>query len=191
MASVLTKVMTAEEFYDFMHRPENRDLHFELEQGEVVEMSRPGERHGTVCGNVAFILGGYIRLVKKGNVTTNDTGIVLGRDPDTVRGADVALYMEKIKFENLVAKYSERVPKLIVEVFSPNDRHGKMLKRINKFLQKGVAMAWLVDPGEETVTVYLPDQMALVLEGGEEMTGQGVLPDFRCKAAEFFVTDGE
>src|SRR5437764_972215 len=37
MSTASAKLMTAEEFYDFCHRPENRDRHFELDQGEVVE----------------------------------------------------------------------------------------------------------------------------------------------------------
>ena len=82
MASVISKRLTADEFYEWTHRPENRDRHFELEEGEVVEMSRPGERHGTVCSNTSYLLVGYTRTIKKGNVTSNDTGIVLERDPD-------------------------------------------------------------------------------------------------------------
>src|SRR5713101_6691547 len=140
MASVLTKLVTAEEFYDFVHRPENRDRHFELVKGEVVRVSRPGDRHGSICANVSYVLVGYARAIKKGHVTTNDTGIILERDPDTVRGADVALYLEKLKFKQLKIKYSERLPKVIVEVISPNDRQGPMQKRINKFLEKGIAM---------------------------------------------------
>src|SRR5262245_35065236 len=50
------RTMTAEEFFDFVHRPENRDRCFELEDGEIVEMALPGERHGVVCANVAGIL---------------------------------------------------------------------------------------------------------------------------------------
>src|SRR5688572_12081832 len=45
MAGVLTKPMTAEEFFDWVHLPKNRDRHFELEKGEVVQVSRPGEKH--------------------------------------------------------------------------------------------------------------------------------------------------
>ena len=91
MSSVLTNLMTAEEFYDWVHRPENRDRHFELEEGELVEMSRPGERHGVVCGNTSYILVGYTRKRKKGYVCSNDTGLILDRDPDNVRGPDIAL----------------------------------------------------------------------------------------------------
>src|SRR4051812_34131085 len=61
-----TGLMTAEEFYDFCHRPENRDRRFELERGEVVEMSRPGEQHGYVCGNFTRILGNYTFQRRKG-----------------------------------------------------------------------------------------------------------------------------
>ncbi len=186
MSSVLTNLMTAEEFYDWVHRPENRDRHFELEEGEVVEMSRPGERHGVVCGNANGILWNYTRKRKKGYVCSNDTGLILDRDPDSVRGPDVALYLESKKYDALEAKYSSLLPNLTVDVRSPNDRHSKMLRRVNKFLQKGVAMAWLIDPEEQTVTVYLPNQTPVVLEGDEEVTGFGVLPDFSCKASEFF-----
>ena len=41
---VTSQRMTAEEFFDWCSRPENRDRHFELDRGEVVEVSRPGER---------------------------------------------------------------------------------------------------------------------------------------------------
>ncbi len=191
MATVLSKLMTAEEFYDFVHRPENRDKQFELEEGEVVKVSRAGDRHGTVCGLTAYILIAYTLAVKKGHVTTNDTGIVLQRDPDTVRGADVALYLEKVKFKQLKVKYEERLPKLIIEVLWPNDRQGKMQNRINKFLEKGVAMAWLLDPEAETLTIFLPNRQPVVLEGEEEVAGLRALPEFQCKVADFFKVAGE
>jgi Uma2 family endonuclease len=80
MATIQTRLMTAEEFYEWAHRPENRDKPFELERGEVVEMSRPGKRHGMICGNVAGILRNYAVQRQKGYVCTNDTGVVVERD---------------------------------------------------------------------------------------------------------------
>src|SRR5271155_1056957 len=99
MASVLTKLMTAEEFYEWSHRPENRDKLHELEEGEAVEKSLPGKRHCLVCGNGDWLLGSYTRQKKNGNVFPNDMGIILERDPDTVRGPDIALYLESISFD--------------------------------------------------------------------------------------------
>ena len=91
MATASTNLMTADEFFDFVHRPENADRHFELEEGEIVEMPNPGQRHGAICGNLAFMFGLYIRQVKRGLVVANDSGLILERDPDTVRGPDLAM----------------------------------------------------------------------------------------------------
>lgn len=191
MASVLTKPMTADEFWDFVHRPENRDRHFELEEGEVVEVPRPGELHGLVCGNAVGILWTYTRQRKKGYVCSNDMGLILEEDPDTVRGPDVAVYLDARKYKELNPRWPKRMPKLIVEVLSPNDRQGKMQRRINKFLDKGVAMVWLLDPEAQTLTLFLPNKQPVVLEGDDEVSGLRQLPEFSCKVAEFFVVPGE
>ncbi len=191
MASVLSKLMTAEEFYDFVNTPRNRDRHFELEKGEVVKVSRPGELHGAVCTNGIWLLSGYTRQKNKGYVLANDAGLVLERDPDTVRGPDISLYLEIRKLKQLEKKWPKRLPKLIVEVMSPNDRMGKMLKRIAKFLKKGVGMAWLLDPEDETLTIFMPKREPIVFERDEEIGDLKLLPDFRCKVADFFDMPGE
>ncbi len=191
MASVLAKLMTAEEFYDFVNEPRNRDRHFELEAGEVVKVSRPNELHCVVCGNGVGVLWTYVRQRKKGYVCSHDMGLVLERDPDTVRGPDISVYLENRKLKELETKWPKRIPKLIVEVMSPNDRMSKMLKRIANFLKKGVAMAWLLDPEDETLTIFTPNREPIVLERDEEVSGLKLLPDFRCKVSDFFGMSGE
>jgi hypothetical protein len=47
---------------------------------------------------------------------------------------DVVLYLESRKFDELEIKYPERMPALVVEVFSPNDRVFKMVARANAFI---------------------------------------------------------
>src|ERR1700733_4938938 len=111
--------MTAESFADWVEQPENRNRWFELVRGEGIELPPPGKIHGRVCVNVVFELERYVRQRRKGYVTSNDTGVILERDPDTVRGPDVAIYLEKTKFRQLKIKYSDRLPKLIVEALSP------------------------------------------------------------------------
>jgi Uma2 family endonuclease len=118
-------------------------------------------------------------------------GLVLDRNPDTVRGPDISLFLDSRKFNELEKKWPRRLPKLIVEVMSPNDRMAKMLKRISKFLKKGVLMAWLLDPEDETLTIFMPGKEPIVLERDEDIAGLKLLPDFRCKVADFFVMPGE
>jgi Uma2 family endonuclease len=185
------KLMTADEFYDWVLRPENQGRHFELVRGEVVEMSRPGELHGVICANVAWVLNNYVRQRRRGRVLSNDPGIILEKDPDTVRGPDVAFFDDTRPYDQLNPKWAEGVPVLAVEVLSPNDRIGKVTRRINEFLRAGTRLVWLVDPDARDVTVYRPGQSPQAFEANQELTGEDVLPDFRCPVAEFFFVAGE
>src|SRR5438552_642439 len=137
MATVETKLLTAEEFYDWANRPENRDKYCELERGEIVEMAKPGKRHGLVCANVVAILIAYVRHRKKGYVCSNDTGVIVEREPDTVRGPDVLLFEDAELYEEVDIKYGDQPPVLAVEVLSPNDTTGKVNRRIREQLHFG------------------------------------------------------
>jgi Uma2 family endonuclease len=184
------RLLTAEEFYDFCHLPENRDRQFELERGEVVEMSRPGEIHGFVCMNVGVILSLYARHRKRGYACSNDTGVVWQRGPDTVKGPDIIFYDENRRIQDMAVKYPERAPRLVVEVRSPNDRWTKVQRRISQFLKWGTAVVWLVDPEDRAVTVFRPNQLPQVFDEDEELIGGDELPEFRCRVAEFFAMPG-
>ena len=146
MATVAVKPITAEEFYAFTHRSENRDRVFELERGEIVEMSRPGKKHGLVCMNAGTALWTYAKLKKKGYVCSNDTGVIVERDPDTVRGPDIAFFDDAQTFADVEEKYGEQPPLAAVEVLSPNDSMGKVNRRIKEQLNAGTQLVWLIDP---------------------------------------------
>jgi Uma2 family endonuclease len=183
--------MSAEQFYAWCNRPENRDRHFELERGEVVEVSRPGERHGFVCSNVGRILGNYTFQRRQRYTCSNDTGLILERDPDTVRGPDVVLYEQARRYDDLNPRYSDQPPTLAVEVLSPNDKWAKVTRRLTELLRRGIAVMWLVDPEEQSVTVCRVNQLPQVFEGDDELTGEPELPGFRCRVADLFYLPGE
>jgi Uma2 family endonuclease len=191
MATAETKLMTAEEFYAWAHRPENYDKNCELVRGEVVEMPQPEKRHGFVCGNAVGILRNFAGRRKKGYVCSNDTGVVVARDPDTVRGPDVTFFDDVTRYEDLEEKYGETPPLLAIEVLSPTDTMGKVSRRIRDQLRFGTALVWVVDPEARNVTVYRPGREPYVVEETEELAGEDVLPDFRCRVAEFFAMPGE
>lgn len=182
---------TAEEFFDWVHRPENRGRQFELERGEVIEMPPAGARHGYVSGNLGRILGNYTFERGSGYVCTNDTGVILETDPDTVRGIDVTLYGQPQRYDQLASRYSAQLPKLAIEVLSPVDRPGRMTRRVSLFLRSGILLVWLVDPDSRDVTVYRPGKEPYVLGEHDEITGENVLPDLRCRVADFFRMPGE
>ena len=63
--------------------------------------------------------------------------------------------------------------------------------RIAEFMGWGVSLVWLVDPEERTVTVYRPDRAHKVYKADQELAGDDVLPEFRCRVADFFYMPGK
>jgi Uma2 family endonuclease len=191
MATAATKLITAEEFYEWAHRPENRDKVCELERGEIVEMSRPGKRHGLICANVTRILGNFLAQRKKGYLCSNDTGVVVERDPDTVRGPDVLLFEDAERFDQVDEKYGEQPPLLAVEVLSPNDSMGKVRRRVKEQFRFGTRRVWVLDADARNVIVYRQGHEDQLFEEAEELSDEDVLPGFRCRVADFFVLPGQ
>ena len=181
-----TQRMTAEEFGDWVQRPENLNKWFELVRGEVIELPPPRKPHGRVCVNLAFALETYCRQRRKGYVLSNDFGVILEREPDTVRGPDIALYEDASKFADLHPKYGEVPPRLAVEVLSPDNKAKHVTRKIMDYLKNGVDLVWLIDPEARTVNVYPRDRAPFLLGETDELTSENVLPDLRCKVADFF-----
>ncbi len=186
MATVATDLMTAEQFWEWANRPENAEKFFELERGKVIEMPPPTKAHGFVCGNAARILGGYALQSRRGYICTNDAGVLIERDPDTIRGPDVSFSTDEQTLDTMDRKYSLTLPVLIVEVRSPSDTEKRILRRLEQYMRVRIPMVWLVNPEERIVTVYQPGEIHRTLDEQDELSGNAVLPDFRCRVAEFF-----
>ena len=183
--------MTVNEFYDFVTSPENRGRCYELVRGEVIEVSRPRRAHCIVCGNAARMLGNFTFRKKKGYIATNDTGVVLDRDPDTVRGPDIAYFEDVERWEDVPEKWGDTVPRLIVEVVSPNDTAQYIIDKIADFFRSGVEVVWVIDPDTKRVNVYSKNEGVQTLTEKDTLTGGDVLPGFRCKVANFFILPEE
>jgi Uma2 family endonuclease len=105
-----TQRMTAEEFYEWVHRPEQANKWYELVRGEVIELPPPRKVHGIICTKAGSILDRYTMDRGKGYVAGNDFGVILQRDPDTVRGPDVALYEDADTFADVPPPNTARFP---------------------------------------------------------------------------------
>lgn len=193
MAMIATRPMTAEEFDSFVSRPENADRFFELDEGEVIELTRPKPLHGFIYTRVAFLLTLYCQRRGRGYVLSNDTGVILSRDPDTVRGPDVMLYDDGKSYGDLEAEESwpETPPALAVEVLSPSDRHGQIARKVAQYLNAGVGLVWVVDPPSREVTVHRRDAEPVVTAAGGTLEGGDLLPGLSVMIDELFRGPGE
>ncbi len=159
---------------------------YELSKGELLPMTPVGLEHGVVVVALAALLRGY--ATKKGlGLVCTEVGFRLSRSPDTVRAPDVAFVAKRrLPAEGVPRKFADFPPDLAVEVLSPDDTAGEILRKIEEYLAAGVALTWVVDPATRTVKVYRSLGDIQVLSADQELDGEEVLPGFRSRVAEIF-----
>lgn len=183
MATAAPAMMTAEQFG---RRPDPGHPE-ELVRGRIVRMPPPNRRHGQVCGNAYYLLRQYVGEHDLGHVLSNDSGVITERDPDTVRGADVAFYSyARLPKGPLPQSYGPEVPELVVEVLSPGDRWPDVLAKVTEYLNAGVVVVLVLDPDARTAHVFRADQPPQVLQADDELTVPDLLGAFRAAVRRFF-----
>lgn len=175
----MPQLMTAEELLD-TSVPNKRT---ELVRGRLLVHEPPGGRHGYVAANLAFRLNQHVNLTGAGAVFVGDVGFTLHRDPDTVRGPDVAFVRSNRLPQPIPNTYLEFAPDLVVEVLSPNDRPGELLAKVGDWVDAGARLVWVVDPERRLARIYRADGTDYVLDDTDQLLGEDVLPGFRCELA--------
>jgi Uma2 family endonuclease len=175
------KLLTAEEF---MLLPDPGDgSQQELIRGEVITMTPAGGLHGISCNKAGRRIGNYVEEHGLGSVTSNDTGFVTERAPDSVRGPDVA-YWSKEKLPVVPTGYIEVAPDLLVEVLSPSNTSKQIRAKLREYFNKSVRMVWVIAPEDRTVTIYRTLDEGRVLHESATVTADDVLPGFTCRVSD-------
>lgn len=159
----------------------------ELVRGRVVEMNRPFPRHGQVCNEAGFILTSFARANDLGHVVTNDFGVVSERNPDSVRGPDVAYFSyARVPKGRLPNRYLDISPEIVVEVRSPDDRWAKLFAKAYEYLNAGVSVVCILDPDDDSIHVLRPDQPPVRLGPNDELTLPEMHGSFHVPVRQFF-----
>lgn len=178
-----TNLLTAEQYFALP------DLGYpsELVRGEIVMMNVPYYRHGLVCSNIILELGLFGRQHDLGRTVSNDSGVITERDPDSVRGPDVAFYSyQRIPKGEIPSGYPNAKPELIFEVKSPSDRWNDLRAKVVEYHKAGVTLVCVVDPEAESATVYPADRQEAIYRGDDVLTLPDVLPGFSVPVKKFF-----
>jgi Uma2 family endonuclease len=158
----------------------------ELVRGEIVEMSRPTPRHGEVCGTTAFHLKRFAVEHDRGRGVTNDAGIITERDPDTLRGADVAFYSyDRVPRGPLPNEYLAVAPEIVFEVKSADDRWTNIYEKIGEYLNAGVLAVVVLDPAELVAHVFTAEAPRK-FRADEVLELPEPLADFRIEVGRLF-----
>ena len=183
MTTTKSKLLTA----DDLLRLSSQGVRGELVRGVLHETMAAGVNHGRVVVKLVLLLGAFIMPRRLGTLLASDTGVLLERDPDTVREPDIAyISSERLPIGEDVPGYSEIVPDLVIEVVSPSNSLREVGDKALMWLEHGVRLAWIVHPVARTVDVYHPDGKILTLTENDTLDGGNVLPGFTCQVSDVF-----
>jgi len=150
-------------------------------------MNVPAPRHGEICANITTLINPYVRGHGMGRIVSNDGGILTERDPDTVRGGDVAYYSyNRVPQGPLPAGYLDVVPELVFEVRSPTERWPRLITKAGEYLEAGVSAVCLLDQVSETVQVYRAEELPRTLDADDELYLPDILGELRVPVNRFF-----
>lgn len=175
-------LMTAEEF--FRRYP---DHNVELVRGVVKELPMPGAEHGAICQAMARLLGNHVVDHSLGRVLINDTFFLTRRNPDEVRGMDVAyISYARLPKGPVPRGPLEIPPEMIVEARSPSDLWTDVFAKVEEYLAAGVAVVVVLDAEKRTASVCRPGPVQTDFLEGDTLTVPDVLPGFAVEVARLF-----
>ncbi len=183
MATAKNKLLTAEELL----RLYSKGVRGELIDGVLHETVPAGRRHARIAARTITSLSNFVIPRRLGQVGGTDGGVLIRRNPDTVREPDVYFVSaERLPLEDESDGYLEVVPELVVEVVSPSDSKQDVSEKIAMWLEHGVSMALEVHPSTRTVVCHRPGVPFVTLTGDAVLDGGDVLPGFTLPLREIF-----
>ncbi len=174
-------LLTAEQFDNY---PFEEDKRYELDDGELIEMTRPAYKHNRVLIELQTELGLYFRKNRIGEALLSENLYALS--PSTRRSPDLAVILGDRREELRDAKVIAIIPDIAVEVLSPSETTRMIVRKLEQYFRAGVKEVWLIDPDAKTVEVWTdPHPPERELAEGDTLVS-ALLPGFSLKIEALF-----
>jgi Uma2 family endonuclease len=185
MALLITQTYTVDEFEAFIAQADNRERHFELIDGVIVEKTMPTDEHATIVDLMLFYLTGY-SLEHNLRLPGPERRFIFPNDTQNARQPDISQIVDP--HIPLVTKGPMTViPDLIAEVKSPDDTYDEMREKAKFYVAGGVRLVWLIFPTPKIIEVYRPGVPSEILTIEDALEGYDVLPGFTLLVVKLFV----
>jgi Uma2 family endonuclease len=161
------------------------DERIELMRGRAVREPAPGGVHGVLLIRLAHALHSHVSEHSLGQVLV-ETGVRYPGEPPTVRRPDIAFIVAGRLPPTTPASFWQKVPDLVIEIVSPNDRWTVIQQKLDADLAAGVRAVWIIDPRARSPTVHGADLPPRVLHEGEVLEAGDIIDGFTLTVADLF-----
>jgi Uma2 family endonuclease len=172
--------MSEDEFFDLCQRADPLRLE-RTSDGKIIVMPPAGSYSSNRSNEISSQLRNWTRRTNRGVEFDSSGGFTL---PNGATRAPDAAWVSSDQLTTLSKEKKEKflplAPDFAVEVRSQNDRREDLEEKMNEYVENGTRLGWLVDPYDETVTVYRDDGPVEEHEKPDTLSGDPVLPGFTC-----------
>lgn len=162
--------------------------HYELVDGIPVERTT-----SLLSSGVEITLGRILDAF----CAESDLGWVLGPTcgyqcfpwkPGKVRRPDVSfIARDRLPSDDRWSEgYVTIPPDLAVEITSPTDEVHDLEEKVEEYLRAGVRFIWVIHPEVRAIQAIRADGSGLRVRSGGELSGEDVVPGFRCPVDSLF-----
>ncbi|HEY9866637.1 MAG TPA: Uma2 family endonuclease [Candidatus Obscuribacterales bacterium] len=170
--------LSHEQFYQLCQDNENWQLERTV-KGELVIMPPVGGVSGNRESDLNGELWFWNRQTQLGKVFSSSTIFRLPNGGD--RSPDVA-WIAKERWELLTLEEQEKFPPIcpdfVIELRSRTDSLTQLQAKMQEYLNSGLRLGWLINPQEQQVEIYRPNQALEIIKLPTILSGENVLPEF-------------
>jgi Uma2 family endonuclease len=163
------------------------EMRHELVAGMIVAEPLPSPWHDHVRRSLGRQLEDFVKARRLGTIFW-DTGFLLAKNPDTVRGPDLSFVTRDRMAGIDLRRFIPGPPDLAVEILSPTNRAGKVRAKLADYLDAGCRLVWVIHPIKKVATAYRPLEPPRRIAAGSALDGEDVLPGLLVPLASIFVT---
>ncbi|MCU0543873.1 MAG: Uma2 family endonuclease [Oscillatoriaceae cyanobacterium Prado104] len=160
-----------------------QDYQVELEGGKIVIVGPSDIVSSEIGIRLSAFLFVWVNPRRLGRVFDSAGGFIL---PDANLTAPDVSFVRAARLRQSPRYFGELVPDLVVEIKSQSDRIKPLENKILNFIELGAQVGILIDPDEETVTVYRQATEPIVLGNADILTVPELFPGWELPISELW-----
>ena len=182
-ARTIPKLITAEEFM----RMDSESARTELIRGVISENGWSGLAASIIAARFGTELINFAEPRRLGLVGGANGGVVLERNPDTVR-LPKAVYIsrDRLRAQEDMDFFLEVIPNIVAEVKSFNNTRRETHDKARMWHSHAVPLVWAAYPETRTIDVHRADGSITTLTDADTLDGGEILPGFSVAVSEIF-----
>ena len=159
------------------------DYDVELTNGRISIVGPSDIVSSEISSRLIAFLFAWVNPRRLGRVFDSAGGFIL---PDSNLTAPDVSFVRAARLRQSPRYFGELVPDLVVEIKSQSDRIKPLVTKILNFITLGAVIGILIDPDEETVTVYRHQSESTIFNNGDILTLPELFPGWELAISELW-----